>query len=139
MAGYSKTPLVKKMGIKEGMRGIIMHAPKEVRKLFKRAPVHFAKILSGDFDYIHIFTINERHLRTEFIKAKNVLKHDGRLWVSWPKSGKLDTNLNENKIRDIGLAVGLVDIKVAEINDVWSGLKFVYRLKDRKSFEDLLK
>ena len=131
MAGYSKTPLVKKMGIKEGMRGIFVHASEEVRKLFEHAPAHFAKKLSGDFDYIHLFTTTEKQLKTDFIKVKKFLKPSGILWVSWPKAGKLGTNLNGNKVRDIGLADGLVDIKVAAVDDTWSGLKFMYRLKDR--------
>lgn len=131
MAGYSQTPLIKKVGIKEGMRGIFAHVPQAVRKLFECAPIYVAKKFSGDFDYIHLFATNDRQLETDFVKAKRFLKPDGMLWVSWPKSGKLNTNLNENKVRDIGLAAGLVDIKVAAIDDTWSGLKFVYRLKDR--------
>lgn len=131
MAEYSKTPLVNKMGIKEGMRGIFVHAPEEVQRLFEGASARFAKELSGDFDYIHLFAINADDLKTDFIKAKKFLKPNGILWVSWPKSDKLGTNLNENKVRDIGLAAGLVDIKVAAVDDTWSGLKFVYRLKDR--------
>lgn len=131
MAGYSKTPFIKKMGIQEGMRGIFIHAPKEALKLFEKAPIHFIKKLSGTFDYIHLFAIDTNNLKTEFIKAKKFLKSDGILWVSWPKSGKLGTNLNENKVRDTGLEAGLVDVKVAAIDDIWSGLKFVYRLKDR--------
>lgn len=131
MAGYSKTPLLKKMGIKEDMRGIFVRVPQEVWKLFEKAPIYFAKKLSGDFDYIHLFATDDRQLKIDFGKAKKFLKFDGMLWVSWPKSGKLGTNLNENKVRDIGLAAGMVDIKVAAIDEIWSGLKFVYRLKDR--------
>lgn len=131
MAGYSQTPLFKKMGIKEGMRGIFVHVPEKVQKLFKHVPGSFAKKLSGDFDYIHLFATDSDNLRADFMRTKKFLKINGVFWVSWPKSGKLGTNLNENKVREIGLANGLVDIKVAAIDDTWSGLKFVYRLKDR--------
>lgn len=132
MAGYSKTPLIKKMGIKQGMRGIFVRTSEEVRKLFERAPLDVAKKLSGDFDYIHLFAKDEKNLKIDFLKVKKFLKLDGVLWVSWPKSGKLGTDLNENKVRDIGLVAGLVDVKVAAIDDTWSGLKFVYRIKDRQ-------
>lgn len=131
MAGYSKTPLIKKMGIKKGMRGIFVRAPEEAWKLFRRAPLDFTKKLSGHFDYIHLFAIREKDLRSDLRKSKTHLSPDGMLWASWPKSGKLGTDLNENKVRDIGLALGLVDIKVAAIDETWSGLKFVYRIKDR--------
>lgn len=131
MAGYSKTPLLKKMGIKDYMRGILMHAPEEVRLLFKNAPLNFSNNLTSDFDYIHLFAKNEKELRLNFPTVKKHLRPDGILWISWPKSGKLGTDLNENKIREIGLIIGLVDIKVAAIDETWSGLKFVYRLKDR--------
>ncbi len=132
MTGYSKTPLVKKMGIREGMRGIFLHMPGEVQKLFKSAQLAVAKELSGDFDYIHFFAKDTKSMTRDFRRVKKFLKKDGILWVSWPKSGKLGTDLNKNIIRDTGLALGLVDVKVAAINDTWSGLKFVYRLKDRE-------
>lgn len=132
MAGYSKTPLVKKIGIQAGMRGICLHIPPEVRRLFAPAPIQFAKKLSGTFDYIHLFSTDPRALHKDFVQAKKFLKPAGMLWVSWPKAGKLGTSINENTVREIGLAAGLVDIKVAAIDALWSGLKFVYRLSDRK-------
>lgn len=117
MVGYSETPFITKMGIKQGMRGIFVHAPKEVRLLFEHAPLSIVKGLFGDLDYIHIFAKDEESLNSAFLRVKKFLKPDGILWASWPKSGQLGTNLNENKVRDIGLAAGLVDIKVAAIND----------------------
>lgn len=131
MAGYSRTPLIEKMGIKQGMRGIFVHIPEGVQNLFESVPLDVIKNLSGDFDYIHLFVEDEKKLKIDFPKVKNFLKKDGILWVSWPKSGKLGTDLNENKVRDIGLFSGLVDVKVVAIDDTWSGLKFVYRIKDR--------
>ncbi len=119
------------MGIKEGMRGIVIAVPNDVLKLFKSAPLDIREKLADDFDYIHLFSKDEKELRMDVPNVKKFLKTNGILWVSWPKSGKLNTNLNENTVRDIGLASGLVDIKVAAIDDTWSGLKFMYRLKDR--------
>jgi hypothetical protein len=131
MAGYSGTPFLKKLGIKEGMRGALMHVPQEVRGLFADAPAVLSTTLTGDLDYVHVFVRGAAELRKEFPRAKKALKRDGMLWVSWPKAGKLGTDLTENVVRDIGLAAGLVDVKVAAIDGTWSGLKFVYRLKDR--------
>lgn len=136
MVGYSGTPLLKKMGIKQGMRGVFVGAPNEALDLFRSVPFCDEKELSGEFDYIHVFANSETGLRTDFSRAKNCLRSDGLLWVSWPKSGKLGTDLSENKVREIGLAYGLVDVKVAAIDDVWSGLKFVFRLKDRHSLRE---
>src|SRR3989344_8831351 len=127
MAGYSKTPFIKKMGMKESMRGVLVHAPKEVLNLFERAPIDFTKALSGKFDYIHLFSKDEKSLKSNFPRIKKFLKTDSICWVSWPKSRKLGTDLDGNKVRRIGLATGLVDVKVAAIDDTWSGLKFVYR------------
>jgi hypothetical protein len=121
------------MGIKEGMRGIFLHTPEDVWKLFQNSPLTVANRLSGSFDYIHIFSVYEKDLAADFPKAKKELQPNGILWVSWPKSGKLGTDLNENKIRDIGLKAGLVDVKVAAVDDTWSALKFVYRLRDRQA------
>lgn len=118
---------------KEGMRGIMLNVSKDILRLFENSPIHFETELVGNFDYIHIFVINKENLRSEFLKVKDCLKPDGLLWVSWPKGGELGTDLNANKVRDIGLSAGLVDVKVAAINDTWSGLKFVFRVRDRKN------
>lgn len=131
ISGYSKTPLIKKLGIKVGIRGIIVGAPKDVLQLFDDAPLVRPKRLSGNLDYIHLFILDEKTLKTELAKLKKLLKPTGSLWVSWPKSRQLGTTLHENLVRDIGLTLGLVDIKVVAIDETWSGLKFVYRLKDR--------
>lgn len=131
MAGYSKRTLIQKLGIKRGMHGIFLHTPKELAVLFKNAPLITYNRLSGTFDYIHLFATNEYELRVEFMKTKKYLRKNGIMWISWPKAKKLNTNLDENMVRDIGLEIGLVDVKVAAIDDTWSGLKFVYRIKDR--------
>ena len=83
-------------------------------------------------DFVHLFVTEKKIFEKEFLKYKKFLKRDGMLWVSWPKkSAKVPTDLDENSIRDFGLNNGLVDVKVCAVDDVWSGLKFVFRLKDR--------
>jgi hypothetical protein len=83
-------------------------------------------------DFIHVFVKDERSFRQEFIRAKKHLDKAGMLWISWPKkAAKVPTDLDENKIRDFGLKNGLVDVKVCAVDEVWSGLKFVFRVADR--------
>lgn len=96
------------------------------------ARIRIAKGLSGTFDFIHYFTKSQRDLRTAFPKLKRSLKMRGMLWISWPKqSSGVETDLTESVVQRVGLANGLVDVKVAAIDDVWSGLKFVWRVRDR--------
>ncbi len=134
MAGYTKTPLFKKLGIKDTYRVCFLGIPKEVVKLVKLPKkIKVAKKLSGSLDYIHIFAKNGSKLQKDFFEARKFLKMNGMMWISWPKqTSGVATDLDENIIRAIGLNVGLVDVKVVAIDDTWSGLKFVYRLKDRK-------
>jgi len=83
-------------------------------------------------DFIHLFTKERAKFEKEFLKLKAELKKEGMLWVSWPKkSSKVASDLDENIIRNYGLAKGLVDVKVCAVDEVWSGLKFMYRIKDR--------
>lgn len=134
MAGYSGTPLVKKLGIKSGDLIYVYHVPDGYMELLDPLPqdVSFKQKLSGEFDFIHVFIKDLKSLQPTFLKMKKHLKKNGMLWISWPKkASKIETDLNENIIREIGLQTGLVDIKVCAVNDVWSGLKFVFRLKDR--------
>ncbi len=89
--------------------------------------------LNGLVDYIHLFTKSKDELQTQLPILKAALAQNGLLWISWPKkASKVMTDLNENIVRDIGLQNGLVDVKVCAVDEIWSGLKFVYRLKDRK-------
>ncbi len=131
VAGYSGTPLIKKLGMKPGMRGSILDLPDDAAPLFADAPIDLISRLSGEFDYIHVFASRRAPLAKRMAQAKQRLRADGMLWVSWPKGGKLGTDLNENVVREIGLGLGLVDVKVAAVDETWSGLKFVYRLRDR--------
>lgn len=134
MAGYSKTPLLKKLGIKPGTRLIILNAPENYAQTLGELPenVTVAAALTGPLDFIHFFTVRRDALAREFPQLKQALVPAGMLWISWPKrAAKVETDLTEDIIRAIGLDNGLVDVKVAAVDEVWSGLKFVFRLKDR--------
>jgi adenosine/AMP kinase len=134
MAGYSKTPLVKKLGIKEGFKISILNAPENYAQTLGELPenVTVVDILVGPLDFIHFFTTSRETLTNQFPQLKQALASNGMLWISWPKrSAKVETNLTEDIIRAIGLDNSLVDVKVAAVDEIWSGLKFVYRLKDR--------
>ena len=128
MTGYSGTPLVKKLGVKEDMRCLAVGQPKNYFELLE---VKFTKA-DKDLDFIHIFSTEFKTFSKLFLSNKKFLKKDGMMWISWPKkSSKVPTDLDENIIRDFGLKNGLVDVKVCAVDDTWSGLKFVYRLSDR--------
>ena len=135
MTGYSKRPLVDKLGIKANFRVHLIHPPENYDKTLGGIPAG-AKIvekLEGPLDFIQFFTKDKIELETKFPTLKEALALDGMLWVSWPKkASKVKTDLNENIVREIGLNNGLVDVKVAAVDEIWSGLKFVYRIKDRK-------
>ena len=134
MAGYSDTPLVKKLGIKPGFQMIVLFEPAHYLDLLFPFPedVTIKKSAKSVVDFIHLFVKEKKLFEKEFVKNKKLLKKDGMLWVSWPKkSAKVPTDLDETIIRTIGLAHGLVDVKVCAVDEVWSALKFVYRTKDR--------
>ena len=134
MAGYSKTPLVKKLGIKPGFHVIILNAPENYTQTLGELPeeIIVANSLAGPLDFIHFFTTRREILAAKFPQLKQALAPSGALWISWPKrSARVETDLTEDIIRAIGLENGLVDVKVAAVDEIWSGLKFVYRLKDR--------
>jgi len=133
-AGYSGKPLVAKLGIKAGAAIAILNAPHGYARVLGKLPpqVRRKSRVTAPLDFIQFFTTGERDLEREFARLERALTPAGMLWVSWPKkSSGVTTDLTENVIRDIGLAHGLVDVKVAAVDDVWSGLKFVRRLKDR--------
>ncbi len=134
-AGYSKTSLSKKLGIKEGFKIIVYNPPDYYFDLFEDLPdqvIRLEKFENGKADFVHVFCTRVEELEGVLSKHIAALKLNGALWVSWPKgASKLPTDLNRDLIRDRVLKTGLVDIKVAAIDTVWSGLKFVYRLKNR--------
>jgi hypothetical protein len=134
MAGYSGTPLLKKLGIKPGMRTAILHAPTSYARTLGPLPkgVEAARALKGPLDFVHFFTLRKADLESHVGQLVRALAPAGMLWVSWPKkAAKVETDLTESVVRDIGLAAGVVDVKVCAVDDTWSGLKFVRRLKDR--------
>ena len=134
MAGYSKRSLVDKLGIKPSYRVYIGNAPAGYDKTLGELPLKATatKSLKGPCDFIQFFTTEKSVLDTTFPKLKKNLDVAGTLWFSWPKgASKVKTDLNENVVREIGLRNGLVDVKVCAVDEVWSGLKFMYRLKDR--------
>lgn len=133
MAGYSGTPLVKKLGIKEDSNITFLNAPKDfVGQLDLPAGVKISSRSITDLDFIHLFVKSKRELETKFPLQSARLTANGMFWISWPKkTSGVVTDLKENIVRDIGLANGMVDVKVCAVDEVWSGLKFVFRLKDR--------
>ena len=133
-AGYSGTALVKKLGLKPGMTMRIINEPEHYRKLLGTIPadVQIKASTRGTIDFIHLFTETHAALGKALPGAVRALAADGLLWVSWPKkSSPLHKDLSETEIRQAGLDAGLVDVKICAVDADWSGLKFVYRLKDR--------
>lgn len=132
-SGYSGTPLHKKLGIKPGDRAWFSGAPSGYEDALRKAgSFEVAKRVGKDFDFLHFFTARRTTLDREAPKLRNALKSNGMLWISWPKkSSGVATDLDENIVREIGLKAGLVDVKVCAVDETWSGLKFVFRVKDR--------
>ena len=134
MPGYSGTPLPKKLGIKAGFRVWLANAPADVRAELREALAECELAKRGDaLDFAMIFTKSRMELMKEFAEMAKRLTPAGMLWVSWPKkSSGVATDTDENVVRGIGLDAGLVDVKVCAVTEVWSGLKFVRRVKDRQ-------
>jgi hypothetical protein len=121
MAGYSQTPLAKKLGIKPATRILVKQDPKSYWDWISPLPedVIVVKQARGDLDFIHVFVLSMKEFESRFITLKKLLKKDGMLWISWPKkSSKIETDLDENRIRDFGLENGLVDVKVCAVDEV---------------------
>ena len=137
MSGYSGTPLIKKLGIKAGQSVALVKAPKNFVQELQPLPgkVRFTSAQAAkQLDFIMLFVDSTKALQKELPKLKQKLARDGILWVSWPKkSSGVETDLSFDIVQQSGLKIGLVDVKICAVNDIWSGLKFVYRLKDRSS------
>jgi hypothetical protein len=134
MAGYSGTPLLKKLGVKAGFSLFVLQAPPNYFDWLTPLPEELEivdKPRKG-LDFIHLFAKSRKEFEKALSAHKKFLKKDGMLWVSWPKkSSKVETDLDENVIRNFGLTHGLVDIKVCAVDETWSGLKFVIPVKNR--------
>jgi hypothetical protein len=134
MPGYSGTPLARKLGLKEGQRVALHGAPTGFRGVLEPIPpgIRWQTELRGPLDCIILFAPAAAALEATFRPAAESLTPAGMLWVAWPKkAAKIPTDLTEDRVRDYGLSAGLVDVKVCAVTEVWSGLKFVRRLKDR--------
>lgn len=133
MAGYSGTPLPKKLGLKPGMRAASVGAPGHYRALVGTlSDIRFLNRPGKEMDFMHLFCTTAAELQRRLPGARDALARDGTLWVSWPKkSSGLQRDLDESGVRHAGLAAGLVDVKICAVDETWSGLKFVYRLEDR--------
>lgn len=135
MAGYSGTPLYKKLGIKPGTRVKVRGAPTHYADLL--APLPEGAVVSSrlrrPFDILHVFTKSRKDLRTELERGLNEIPQDGALWVSWPKKASgVETDVTEDVVRELALPMGLVDVKVCAVDQTWSGLKLVIRKALRK-------
>lgn len=135
MAGYSKNPLWKKLNIKEGYCCFLFNSPDNYFELIETTPLETSwseDLNSIDYDFQHVFVKQLSELESNWDIWKRSLKKTGMLWVSWPKgTSEIATNLNGNIVREFGLKGGLVDVKVCAVDENWSGLKFMYRKKDR--------
>ena len=134
-AGYSGTPLWKKLGVKTGQTVFFCNPPENFDELLGEMPegVRFVKRVRNPIDYVHIFAKSSLDLRRAVSKYLPKIKSDGMIWVSWyKKASKIPTDITEDTIRAICLPVGLVDVKVCAIDKKWSGLKLVIRKELRK-------
>ena len=135
-AGYSGTPLSKKLGIKAGLRLSAPGAPPNYRKLLAPLPVgiEFQARVTKTTDVVHLFTASKAELAKNLVAWLKVLGPDAVIWVSWPKkTSKVTTDITEDTIRAVALPMGLVDIKVCAVDETWSGLKLVLRKELRKT------
>ena len=135
-AGYSGTPLVKKLGIKPGSTLGLIGAPDDFDVTLGELPdgVTVRRRLRGPLDVIVAFYLDRTTLERRLPALRAALQPAGGLWLAWPKRASgVATDLSDTVVRELGLAAGLVDNKVCAIDEVWSGLRLVYRLSDRPS------
>lgn len=126
-AGYSGTPLARKLGYKPGMRAVLVGAPEDYNNWLEPLPdgVEFG---ADDPELVHIFTNERAILEAALTHWRRALRPDGMVWVSWPKrASKVPTDITEDVIREVCLPLGFVDVKVCAVSDVWSGLKLMVR------------
>jgi hypothetical protein len=130
MAGYSGTPLVKKLGIEEGFKILLVNAPPEYRALISPLPasLSFTAAANSSTNFVHAFATKRLELARLLAGLRKKLPPAAPVWISWPKkSSKVPTDITENVIREVALPLGFVDVKVCAVTDVWSGLKLVVR------------
>ncbi len=133
--GYSGTPLAKKLGLKNGYKTWFHNIPEHYFDLFTDLPAEMELIEAPgkeECDFVHIFCSSFDELQQLAQKSKDSIKKNGLLWVSWPKGKSgIPTDLKRDMIREYFIELGMVDVKVAAVDELWSGLKFVYRKEDR--------
>jgi hypothetical protein len=142
MAGYSETPLAKKLGIKEGFNIFLVKAPAQYRSLLEPLPalVRFTSTANSSTNLVHAFATERTALARLLSALLKKLPHDAAIWVSWPKkSSRVATDITEDTIREVAVPLGFVDIKVCAVTDVWSGLKLVLRKELRAKTLERLK
>ena len=136
-AGYSGTPLAKKLGIKEGFRVLTLNPPDNFEQLLQPLPdgvslLDTARDAATELDVIHLFTNSRDELFRRLAACSRIIKPNGSIWVSWyKKAAKLPTEITEDTIREAAFPLGLVDIKVCAVDEKWSGLKLVIRKENR--------
>ena len=133
-AGYSGTPLAKKLGIRAGETVVLVGAPEQFEDELQGLPddVKLKRRTGGQPDVVVLFSTKVTDLQRRFEPLARSIWPDGSLWIAWPKkSSGVSTDLDENRLRDIGLPLGVVDNKVCAVNEVWSGLRFVWRKENR--------
>ncbi len=126
-------PLFEKLGIQPGMKIHVIQAPSDYASLVGHLPAWAQQMpLQENLDLIHFFTSSIQELEETFPRLKPMIAKNGSIWISWPKlKSGIPRDFNENDLRALGLGLGLVDNKVCSINEQWTALRFVYRLKDR--------
>lgn len=130
MAGYSGTALAKKLGIEAGSTVLVAGAPESYRAALEPLPeaVTFPKKISRSVDVIHVFATQRAKLAPALAGYRRAMRADASLWVSWPKkAARVATDITEDIVREVALPLGLVDVKVCAVDEVWSGLKLVVR------------
>jgi Protein of unknown function (DUF3052) len=134
-AGYSGTPLAKKLGIKDGMRLAALNAPKEYVSWLNGLPPT-ASVMSEvakDAVAVHVFATERQKLARALLRLRTTIDQDGFVWVSWPKkTSGVVTDITEDVIREVALPLGFVDVKVCAVTETWSGLKLVIRKTERR-------
>lgn len=135
MAGYSGKLLAEKLGIKIGDTVFVVQPPVGYRSLIVPLPAGIQIVTRAPakpVSFVHVFVKQKSSLEKQLKTLKTKITKDGMIWVSWPKKASgVKTDVTENDVRNTALAIGLVDVKVCAVDDTWSGLKLVYRLKDR--------
>jgi hypothetical protein len=135
MAGYSGTPLAKKLGIKPGTTLFVVGAPADYLALVDPLPenVTVTRRANDNLDLVHLFTKSRFELIELLDRYRAKIRQNGAIWVSWPKkTSGIRSEITEDTVREVALPMGLVDIKVCAVDDVWSALKLVIRTKDRQ-------